>query len=73
MLAYTSQLYAEVMTMCLSMSYTPCDTSLRKQTSDIISFPQFEVGNILTKTRNDAESLDESNDDSIMPPLLSKE
>ena len=33
-------------------------------------FAQFEEGNILTKTRNDAES---GNDDSIMPPLLSEE
>ena len=29
-------------------------------------------GGILTKTRNDAESGDESDDDSVMPPLLSE-
>ena len=36
-------------------------------------FAQFEEGNIWTKTRNDAESGDKSDDDSIMPPLLSEE
>ena len=39
----------------------------------MITFEQFEEGNILTEARNDAESCDESNDDSIMPPLLSEE
>ena len=34
---------------------------------------QFEEGNILSKTCNNAESGDESNDDSIMSQLLSKE
>ena len=43
------------------------------KTSDIITFTQFEEGDILNKNRNDAESGDESDDDSIMPPLLSKE
>ena len=36
-------------------------------------FAQCEEGNIWTKTRNDAESCDKYDDDSIMPPLLSKE
>ena len=35
-------------------------------------FTQFEEGNILTKTRNYVESGDESNDDSIIPPLISE-
>ena len=35
-------------------------------------FAQFEEVNLLTKTCNDAESGDESDDDSIMTPLLSK-
>ena len=52
-----------------AVTYTPCATSLGGQTGDIITFAQFEEGNILTKTRNDAESND---DDSIMPPLLSR-
>ena len=29
--------------------------------------------NLLSETRDNAESSDESNDDSIMPPLLSEE
>ena len=33
---------------------------------------QFEEENILTKTRNDAENGDKYNNDSMMPPLLSK-
>ena len=59
--------------MSLAVTYTPCATSLRDQNSDKIMFAPFEEGNILTKTRNDAESGDESNDDSIMPILLIKE
>ena len=55
------------------MTYTPCATSSREQTGNIITFTQFEEGKILTKTLNDAESGDESYDDSIMPPLLRKE
>ena len=43
-----------------TVTYTPCATSLREQTGNIITFAQFEEGTILTKTRNDAESGDES-------------
>ena len=62
-LAYTSQPYSEAMDMRPSVTYKPCATSLRKKTDDIITFAQFEEANILTKTSNDAESGDESNDD----------
>ena len=48
-------------------------TSLRRKTGDIITFAQFEEGNIRTKTFNDEESGDESNDNSIMPPLIIEE
>ena len=61
------------MAMCPAVTYTPCDTSSRGETGDIIMFAQFEEGNLLTKTRNDAESGDKSDDDSIMPPLLSED
>ena len=44
-----------------------------EQTGDIITFAQFEEGNILTKTSNNSESSDESDDKSIMTPLLSEE
>ena len=59
--------------MRTDVTYTPCDTSLREQTGNIITFTHFGEGNILTKTSNDAESGGESNDDPIMPPLLIKE
>ena len=69
-LAYTLQPYTEAMAMRPAVTYTRFATFLREQTGDIITFAKFEGGNILTKTRNDAESGD---DDSIMPPLLSEE
>ena len=72
-LACTSQPYSEEMAMLLAVTYTPCATSSREQNGDIITFAQFEEGNILTKTCNDAESGEESCDKSIMPPLPSKE
>ena len=53
--------------------YTPCDTSLRKQTGNIITFTQFEEGNTWNKPRNNEESGEKSDDDSIMPPLPSEE
>ena len=56
-----------------AVMHTPCATSLRGKTGDIITFAQFEEGNLVTKTRNNAESGDKSDDNSIMPPLLSKE
>ena len=73
MLAYTSRPYSEAMAMSPAVTYTPYATSFKEQTGDIITFVQFEEGNILTKTLNDVESGDESNDDSIVPPLLSVE
>ena len=48
------------------VTYTPHCTSAREQTSDIITFTQFEEGKILTKTSNDAESGNETDDVSIM-------
>ena len=59
--------------MRLSVTYKSCTTYLREQTGNLITFAQFEEGNIWTKTRNDAEIGDESDDDSNMPPVLSKE
>ena len=54
------------------VKYTPCATSSREQTGNIITFAQFEEGNLLSETRNDAESGDKSGDNSIMPTLISK-
>ena len=54
------------MAVCLEVTYTPYGTSPREQTGNIITFTQFEEGNIINKTRNDAESGDESDNESIM-------
>ena len=49
-----------------AVTYTPYATSSKEQTGDVIAFAQFEEGNILTETHNDAESGDESNSESVM-------
>ena len=56
-----------------TVTYTPYDTSSKEQTGDIITFTHFEEGNLSSETREDAENSKKSNDDSIMPPLISKE
>ena len=65
-LAYTSRPYSEAMAMRPAVTYTLYATSLKEQTSDVIMFTNFEEGNILTETRNDAESGDKSDNESIM-------
>ena len=52
--------------MRLAVTYTPYDTTSKEQTDNAITSAQFEEGNILTKTHNDSESGDESNNESIM-------
>ena len=54
------------MAMRPEVTYTPYSTSSKEQTGDVITFAQFEEGNILTETRKDAESGDESDNKSIM-------
>ena len=74
-LAYTSQPYLETMAMCPSMAYIPCATPSKEQTGDTIMFAHFEEGDLLYENckdaESDAESSDESKNDSIMTPLLS--
>ena len=48
-----SRPYAEAMAMRPEVTYTPYATSSKKQTGDVITFAQFEEGNLLTETRND--------------------
>ena len=43
--AYTSQPYVETVDMCLAVSYTPCATSSRGQTINIITVAHFEKAN----------------------------
>ena len=52
--------------MLLEVTYTPYGTSSSGKTSDIITFTQFEKGKMLTETRNDAESGNKSDNESIM-------
>ena len=52
--------------MRLAVTYNPYATSSREKTGDVITFAQFEEGNILTETRNNAESGDKSDNESIM-------
>ena len=65
-LSYTSRPYSEAMAMRPAVTYTLYATSLKNQTGDVIMFAQFEEGNILTETHDDAESGDESDTESIM-------
>ena len=65
-LSYTSRPYLEAMAMRPEVKYTPYDTSSKEQTGGLITFTQFEEGNLLTETCNDTESSDESDSESII-------
>ena len=49
-----------------AVTYTPYATSSKEQTGDVITFTQFEEGNLISETCNDTESCDESDSESIM-------
>ena len=49
-----------------SVTYTLYTTSSKEQTGDVIMFAQFEEGNLLSETRNNTESGDEYDSESIM-------
>ena len=53
--------------------YTPYAIYSKGQNGNIITFAQFEEGNLLCETHDDAESVDESDDDSIMLLLIREE
>ena len=72
-LAYMSQPCAEAMAVNSYVSYTPYATSLKGKTGNIITFTQFEDGDLLSENRDNAESGDKSDDNSIMPLLISEE
>ena len=59
-LSYTSRPYAEAMAMRPTVTYTPYATSSKEQNGDVITFAQFEEGNLISETRNDTEIDDES-------------
>ena len=46
MLVYTLQPYPEAMSMCPAVSYTPYAKPSREKTGNIITFTQFEEGNL---------------------------
>ena len=45
-LAYMSRPYSEAMAMRPYVSYIPCATSLKEKTDNIITFTNFEEGNL---------------------------
>ena len=65
-LSYTSRPYSEAMAMRPAVTYTLYAKSSREQTGYVIMFAQFEEGNILTETCNNAEIGDESDNESII-------
>ena len=54
------------MAMRPEVTYTLYATSSKEQTGDVITFAQFEEGNLLTETRNDAEICNESDSESLL-------
>ena len=62
-LAYTSRLYSESLSMHPAVSYIPYGTSSHEQTGNIITFAQFEERNSVENKHNAEE--DESILDSI--------
>ena len=52
--AYTSRPYSEAMAIHPTVTYTPYATSSNEKNGGVITFAQFEEGNILTEARNDA-------------------
>ena len=65
-LSYTSRPYSEAMVMRPAVTYAPYAASSKEKTGDKITFAQFEEGYLLTETRNDKESGDEYDSESIM-------
>ena len=58
------------MAMHPSMSYTPYSKSSRENTGNIITFAQFEEGNLFFGARDDTESGIKYDDDNTMSPLI---
>ena len=65
-LSYTSRPYSEAMAMCQTVTYTPYATSSKEKTGDVITFVQFEEGDLISETRNNTESDDKSDSKSNM-------
>ena len=65
--------YSEAMAMYTAVTYTPYAKSSKEKTGDVITFVQFEEGNVFSEISDNTESSDKYYDGSIMPPLISKE
>ena len=52
--------------MSPAVMYTPYAESSKEQTGNVITFAQFEEGNLLTETCNNTESGDKSDSESLM-------
>ena len=65
-LSYSSRPYAEAMAMRPAVTYTPYAMSSKEKTGNVITFAQFEEGNLISEDRNDTESGDEFDSESIM-------
>ena len=65
-LSDTSRPYAEATAMRPEVTYTPYATSSKEQTGDVITFTQFEEGNLISKICNYTEIGDEFDSESIM-------
>ena len=69
---YMSQPYSVGTYTRQAVSYIPYTTSSRYQTGNIITFTQFEEGDLFYQTRDDMETSNKSDDDSTLPPLISE-
>ena len=56
----------------LAVSYIPYATSSKEKTGDIIKFSHFEERNLLSETRDDMESGNESDTNSNLALLIVK-
>ena len=65
-LSYASRPYSEAMAMRLAVTYNSYVTYSKEKTGNVITFAQFEEGDLFTKTCSDAESCDKSDSESLM-------
>ena len=61
------------MAMLIAVTYTPYATSSKEKTDYVITLAHFEEDDLLSETRDDAESGDKSGENSIIPPLIIEE
>ena len=72
-LLYISQPYKENLAMRPSVSYITYAIYLKEKTGDVITFAQFEEGDLLSKACNDTESGNKYDDCSTLATLICEE